>query len=60
MKFCKVKSADASVAGKTAKKSQKSFNLSAFNFNWNQSILYSTLGAMDLQRWELFSGSPGT
>ena len=40
-------------------KSHKFFDLSAFNYNLNHSNLWSTLGVMNFQRWELFSGSPG-
>ena len=40
-------------------KSQKYFDLSAFNQNLNDSNPYSSLGALNFQKWKLFSGSPG-
>ena len=40
------------------KKSQKYFNLSSFDWNFNHSNLWSTLGAMNFKKWELLSGSP--
>ena len=36
-------------------KSQKYFDLSASNLKVNE----SSLGVMNFQKWELFSGSPG-
>ena len=39
-------------------KSQKHFDLSAFNWNLNSSNLCTTVGAMTFQKRELFSGSP--
>ena len=41
------------------KKSQKYFDLSTFNYNLYDSNLCSSLGVMNFQKWELFSGSPG-
>ena len=40
-------------------KSQKYFDLSAFDWDLNHSNLCSTDGAMNFQKWELFPGSPG-
>ena len=40
-------------------KSQKFFDLSAFNYKLNHSDLCRTDGPMNFQKWELFSGSPG-
>ena len=40
-------------------KSQKYFDLSASNWNLNDSNPWSSLGVMNFQKWELFSGSPG-
>ena len=40
-------------------KSQKYFDHSTFNLNLNDSNPCSSLGVMDFQNWELFSGSPG-
>ena len=40
-------------------KSQKYFDLSAFNKDLNDSVVRSSLGVMNFQKWELFSGSPG-
>ena len=40
-------------------KSQKYFDLSAFEWNLNGSDLCSTDGAMNFQKWEPFSGSTG-
>ena len=40
-------------------KSQKYFNHSAFNQNLNHSDLCITLGALNFQMWELYSGSSG-
>ena len=40
-------------------KSQKYFDLSVFNKNLNDSNPCSSLGVMNFQKWELFSGSPG-
>ena len=40
-------------------KSQKYFDLSAFNKNLNDSNPGSSLRIMNFQTWELFSGSPG-
>ena len=40
-------------------KSQKYSSLSALSWNSNHSNLLSTLGDMNFQKWELFSGSPG-
>ena len=42
------------------KKSQKYFDLSTFNYNLYDSNPRSSLGVMNFQKWELFSGSPGT
>ena len=42
------------------KKSQKYFDLSTFNYNLYDSNPCSSLGVMKFQKWELFSGSPGT
>ena len=42
------------------KKSQKYFDLSTFNYNLYDSNPCSSLGVMNFQKWELFSGSPGT
>ena len=39
-------------------KSQKYFDLLAFNWNLNHSNLWRTLGAINFQKWEHFSGSP--
>ena len=39
--------------------SQRYFDLSAFNWNLNHSNLLSTLGAMNCEKWEFMSGSPG-
>ena len=41
------------------KKSQKYFDLSTFNYNLYDSNPCSSLGVMNFQKWELFSGSPG-
>ena len=41
------------------KKSQKYFDLSTFNCNLYDSNPCSSLGIMNFQKWELFSGSPG-
>ena len=41
-------------------KSQKYLSLLAFNWNLNHSNLRSTFGAINLLKWELFSGSPGS
>ena len=41
------------------KKSLKYFDLSAFNYNLNESNPSSSLGVMNFQKWELSSGSPG-
>ena len=41
-------------------KSQQYFDLSASNWNLNDSNPWSSLGAMNVQKWEHFSGSPGT
>ena len=41
-------------------KSRKYFDLSTFNYNLNDSNPCSSLGVMKFQKWELFSGSPGT
>ena len=41
-------------------KSQKYFDLSTFNYNLNNSKPCSSFGVMNFQKWELFSGSPGT
>ena len=40
-------------------KSQKYFDPSAFYLNLNDSNPCSSLGVMNFQKWELFSGSPG-
>ena len=40
-------------------KSQKYFDLSTFNHNLYDSNPWSSLGVMNFQKWELFSGSPG-
>ena len=40
-------------------KSRKYFDLSTFNYNLTDSNLCSSLGVMNFQKWELFSGSPG-
>ena len=40
-------------------KSQKYFDLSALNWNLNDLNPCSSLGVMNFQKWELFSGSPG-
>ena len=40
-------------------KSRKYFDLSTFNYNLNDSNPCSSLGVMNVQKWELFSGSPG-
>ena len=40
-------------------KSQKYFDLSTFNYNLYDSNPCSSLGVMNFQKWELFSGSPG-
>ena len=40
-------------------KSQKYFDLSAFNWNLGDSNSQSSLDAMNFKKWELFSGSPG-
>ena len=42
------------------KKSQKYFDLSTFNYNLYDSNPCSSLGVMNFQKWELFSGSPGS
>ena len=42
------------------KKSQKYFDLSTFNYNLYDSNPFSSLGVMNFQKWELFSGSPGS
>ena len=39
--------------------SQKYLNLSALNWNLNHLNLRSTLGAINFQKWELLSCSPG-
>ena len=41
------------------KKSQKYFDPSTFNYNLYDSNPCSSLGVMNFQKWELFSGSPG-
>ena len=41
------------------KKSQKYFDLSTVNYNLYDSNPRSSLGVMNFQKWELFSGSPG-
>ena len=41
------------------KKSQKYFDLSTFNYNLYDSNPCSSLGVMNFQKLELFSGSPG-
>ena len=41
------------------KKSQKYFDLSTVNYNLYDSNPCSSLGVMNFQKWELFSGSPG-
>ena len=41
------------------KKSQKYFDLSTFNYNLYDTNPCSSLGVMNFQKWELFSGSPG-
>ena len=40
------------------KKTQKYFDLLAFNYNLNESNSCSSLGVMNFQKWELFSSSP--
>ena len=45
---------------KQREKSQKYSHLSAFNWSLDNSNLCSIHGAMNFQKWELFSGSPGT
>ena len=40
-------------------KSQKYFDLSIFDQNLNDSNPWSSLVAMNFQKWELFPGSPG-
>ena len=40
-------------------KSRKYFDLSTFNYNLTDSNPCSSLGVMNFQKWELFSGSPG-
>ena len=40
------------------KKSQKYFDLSTFNYNLYDSNPCSSLGVINFQKWELFSGSP--
>ena len=42
------------------KKSQKYFDLLTFNYNLYDSNPCSSLGVMNFQKWELFSGSPGS
>ena len=42
------------------KKSQKYIDPSTFNYNLYDSNPCSSLGVMNFQKWELFSGSPGT
>ena len=39
-------------------KSQKSFDLSSFDWDLNHSNLCNTDGAMNFQNWEIFSGTP--
>ena len=41
-------------------KSRKYFDLSTFNYNLTDSNPCSSLGVMNFQKWELFSGSPGS
>ena len=42
-----------------SEQSKKYFDFSAFSKNLNHSNACSSLGAMNFQKWELFSGSPG-
>ena len=58
--FYKVEFTNICSAGRTGKKSQKYFDLSTFNYNLYDSNPCSSLGVMNFQKWELFSGSPGT
>ena len=57
--FYKVEFTNICSAGMTGEKSQKYFDLSTFNYNLYDSNPCSSLGVMDFQKWELFSGSPG-
>ena len=43
-----------------ARKSETYFDLSYFNWNFNHSDICYTLGISSFQKWELFSGSPGS
>ena len=46
------------LVGQRKKKSQKYFDLLTFNYNLYDSNPCSSLGVMNFQKWELFSGSP--
>ena len=57
--FIRLNSPILLVLVKQRQRSQKYFDLSAFNWNLNYSNLCSTHGAMNFLKWEPFSGSLG-
>ena len=56
--FYIVEFTNTSSAGRAARKITKILDLSAFNKNLIDSNPLSSLGTMNIQKWELFSGSP--